>query len=171
MSVEHVNGPRKADHKELQWTGKITEKAAKYQDDLTKVSESPDYTTEDQQVRNRLSCDYFILRTTLAWRQSNLSMADYMYSKAIEQQQSLFDPRTSESLVDALYDIGSELLQQNVFDAATKWLQRSFDVLSGLDPSCLSESGGELRLAVMHSLGMRILTSRPEGETFLIYNS
>lgn len=154
IPVEHINGLRKADYKELQWAGKTMEKAVKYQDDLTKASESPDYTPEDQQARNKLSYDYFILRTTLAWRQSNLSMADYMYSKAIEQQQSLFDPRTSEGFVDALYEIGSELLQQNVFDAATKWLQRSFDVLSGLDPGCLSESGGELRLAVMHSLGM-----------------
>lgn len=164
MPVEHVNGPIKADHKELQWTGIIMEKAVKYQDDLTKASESPDYSPEDQQVRNRLSCDYFILRTTLAWRQSNLSMADYMYSKAIEQQQSLFDPRTSESFVDALYDIGSELLQQNVFDAATKWLQRSFDVLCGLDQGHLSESGVELRLAVMHSLGMCLSTSRAQRE-------
>lgn len=168
MPVEHVNIPRKADHKELQWAGIIMEKAVKYQDDLTKASESPDHTPEDQQVRNRLSCDYFILRTTLAWRQSNLSMADYMYSKAIEQQQSLFDPRASESFVDALYDIGSELLQQNVFDAATKWLQRSFDVLCGLDPGYLSESGVELRLAVMHSLGMCFSTKRAQRDPFLI---
>lgn len=154
LVVRHVNGLGKTDQKDLQWAGRAMEKAAKYQDDLAKASESPGYTPEDQQMRSRLSCDYFILRTTLAWRQSNLSMADYMYSKAVEHQKLLLDPRTSENFVDAIYEIGNELLQQNVFDAAAKWLQRAFDVLSGLDPIGLSESGGELRLAVMHSLGM-----------------
>lgn len=130
------------------------EKAAKYQGDLTKAKESSGYTTEDQQICNRLSCEYFTLRTVLAWRQSNLSMADYMYSKAEEQQQLLLDPRASGGLVDALYEIGNELLQQGAFGAAIKWLQRSFDVLSAMNPEGLSESGGEIRLAVMHSLGM-----------------
>ncbi|KAH0614706.1 uncharacterized protein H6S33_000342 [Morchella sextelata] len=151
------------DQQDVKWAWKTMERAAKYQEDLTKACDSPEFKPEDQQTRSRLSCDYFTLRTVLAWRQSNLSMADYMYSKAKEQQQSLLDPRMSENLIDALYEIGNELLQQSVFDAATKWLQRSFDVISEMDPISLSESGAELRLAVMHSLARAYLAHATEG--------
>jgi tetratricopeptide (TPR) repeat protein len=125
------------------------EKAAKYQEEISKAIDNPTQPPPDQQGQDRLSCEYYILRTVLAWRQSNSSMADYMYSKATE----LLEPRSAEKLVSALYEIGHELLQLNVFDAAIKWLQRSFEVIDGVDPVMLSPGGAELRLAVMHNLG------------------
>ncbi|KAL7275567.1 sporulation-specific protein 22 [Rhizina undulata] len=153
------------EHRELHWAGRVIEKAAVYHEEISKSANvSPAPSAEESQMHARLSSEYFILRTSLAWRQANFSMADYMYSKATEGKQLLLDPRTSESLADVLYDIGNDFLLQNAFDAATKWLQRSFDLLNNVDPVCLSESGGELRLAVTHSLVKAFIGRAVEGD-------
>lgn len=125
------------------------EKAAKYREEIYKANDSSPQPPPGQQVQDRLSCEYYSLRTVLAWRQSNYSMADYMYSKAAE----LLEPRSAEILGADLYEIGYELLQLDVFDGAIKWLQRSFEVIDGVNPLMLSPRGTGLRLAVMRNLG------------------
>ena len=79
-----------------------------------------------------------------------------MYTKVMKLLEGFLDSNISERLAELLLDIGNELLLQTVFDAALKWLRRSFEVLNKVDSICLTENGTELRLNVMHSLGMKL---------------
>lgn len=106
----------------------------------------------------KVMCEYFILRTLLAWKSGSLSMADYMYSMATENDRFLADPRLAERITEALFEIGSELLSTGSYDVAEKWLQRSFDLINRVDPSYLSESGTEMRMALTHKLGTCFLS-------------
>lgn len=81
-------------------------------------------------------------------------MADYMYSQAKDNERFLSDPRLTERMTEALFEIGSDLLSTgSQAAAAEKWLQRSFDLINMVPPSYLSESGTEMRMALTHKLG------------------
>lgn len=127
-------------------------RAAKHQG----VIQKEDALLEDA-ANVQVMCEYFILRTLLAWKSGSLSMADYMYSLATDNDRFLADPRLTERMTEALLEIGSELLSTRSYDAAEKWLQRSFDLINRVDPSYLSESGTEMRMALTHKLGTYFL--------------
>ncbi|KAI9804595.1 MAG: hypothetical protein M1833_006668 [Piccolia ochrophora] len=77
-----------------------------------------------------------------------------MFSKASIATTNL-DPATAEKLADLLYEMAVSLLQGKFYELATKWLERSNDVLVGQAQEKLSLEAGELRLSVMHALGKR----------------
>lgn len=76
-----------------------------------------------------------------------------MYSKASVTDIQL-DPATAETLADLLYEIGKELLVKKQFESATKWLERSYAVITRQDVEELRMDAGELRVSIMHSLGV-----------------
>lgn len=145
---------RLADKLQLALATKVMERAAKCEGELLKTAAAKSAAPAGgDPVPPQLLAEYFILRMVLAWRSESLSMADYMYERATEENRHLVDPKVAEHVADVLLGIGNELLGQNAVLQATKWLQRAYDTISQTDPEYLSESGGELRLSVTHSLG------------------
>lgn len=133
------------------------ERAAKCEGELLKVeaAKSASGTAEGGEplLTPQLLAEYFILRMSLAWKSESLSMAEYMYERATENNRHLVESKVAEQVADVLSKIGNELVGQSTFAQATKWLQRAYDTISGVDPEFLSEAGAELRLSVTHSLG------------------
>lgn len=140
-----------ADLEELRWAEKIIGRAAKYQGEISKMENSAAL-GEDTQV-TQILCDYFMLRTTLAWKQSSLTMADYMFNKAIESNLYLADPRLTERMAESVLEIGKDLFINRSYPVAEKWLQRAFELINKVDPAFLSESGTELKMVISHKLG------------------
>ena len=99
-----------------------------------------------------------------AWKQSNLSMAELMYNKATFSNEVLDDATASERLARVIMNIGTSLLSQNIFDSAVKWLRRSLEVLSGVNPLHISDVGTELRYTVMYNLVTGCLHNKAEGD-------
>jgi hypothetical protein len=91
----------------------------------------------------------------LSWKQKNLSMAKYMFSKAVEEvlSSTVPEPQMAEYMAGALYEIGSGLYKENSYQPAIEWLQRAFDILSKVDALYLSELGSEVRLNATQNLG------------------
>ena len=129
------------------------ERAAKCEGELLKAGAAKSVGAEEPVLAPQLLAEYFILRMALAWKSESLSMAEYMFERATEDSRHMVDPRTAEHVADVLLGIGNELLGQNAFEQATKWLQRGYDTVSQADPEYMSETGAELRLNITHSLG------------------
>ena len=89
-------------------------------------------------------------------------MAELMYNKAISVNEALDDATASERLVRVVMNIGTSLLSQNIFDSAVKWLRRSLEVLSGVNPLRVSDAGTELRYSVMYNLVTGCLHNKAE---------
>lgn len=156
------------------------EKAAKYHEDLGKVDKTQP--TEEKSVFRHLSRDYYILRMIIvrlsplfgcdilskatilskAWKQSNLSTAEYMYNQVSLALKAVESTSSSECLAKEILKIGKSFLSQNVFDVALKWLRRALDVLGGIPPACISECGTELRYSVLHSLVLGCIQHKAE---------
>lgn len=68
----------------------------------------------------------------------------------IEQEASI-----AEAFADICYDIGHAHLGEKDFPLAVKWLERALDALSKHNLGALSPDADELRLAVLHALGMQ----------------
>ncbi|KAI5791651.1 meiosis protein SPO22/ZIP4 like-domain-containing protein [Peziza echinospora] len=151
------------EHRETMiWEGKIMEKGAKYLEDLAQsIGQLP---TEDQKQYDHFSCNYFTLRMAMAWKQSNLSAAEYMFNKALTSLETDGECIASEALAQVAFEIGNGLCGQKVYDAAIKWIKRSFDILNKIDPICLSEQGSDRRFAVMHSLASACIQNKEDGD-------
>jgi len=78
-------------------------------------------------------------------------MAEHLFQKSLSSRQ-LFDPHTTESLADVLYEMGKDLLAQQQFSMAVKWLDRSYEVLGKQDLDRLSIDASELRVSIMECL-------------------
>lgn len=74
-----------------------------------------------------------------------------MYEKSISFKH-LFEPQTAESLADVFYEMGKESLRKKDFLLASKWLDRSYDVLSHQELDKLSIDANELRTSIIESL-------------------
>ncbi|KAF8469089.1 meiosis protein SPO22/ZIP4 like-domain-containing protein [Kalaharituber pfeilii] len=160
FKVALSGGKACANQNQLSWALKIMEKAAQYQQEL---GQEEAQSVEGKTILQQLSGEYFTLRMRIAWKQSNLSTAEYMYNKIMTLDQSLLEMRTFEGLAEVLFEIGDGLFLQGILDAAIKWLRRAFEVLSNQNILCLSEEGSELRFSVMHNLAKAcILNKSPE---------
>ncbi|KAH8599135.1 meiosis protein SPO22/ZIP4 like-domain-containing protein [Bisporella sp. PMI_857] len=128
---------------------KVLEKIASFEDKLKQPD--ADISAGDGEVHARLTAEYYILRTSLAWRQNQLDMAEHMFKKSMSCQQC-FDPNTAESLADVLFELGKDLLVKREYLIAVKWLERSYHVLSSQELDKLSSNASELRLSIAESL-------------------
>ena len=63
-------------------------------------------------------------------------------------------PSMAETLADLFYEIGNSMLVRGQQSLATRWLRRSYDALSLHDLEKFSHDASELRLCVLHALGM-----------------
>ncbi|KAI5818162.1 meiosis protein SPO22/ZIP4 like-domain-containing protein [Pyronema omphalodes] len=136
------------DYKELSWTSKVMDRAAQYHSCLLTTLKTLSHDAET--TVNNLACEYFTVRLALAWKQNNIPLAEYMFSKATEND--LAEVRAAEYTATTAYEIGNEMLGQKNYGMAVKWLERAHDILSRMEPLFLSEAGSELRLPVAHKL-------------------
>ena len=76
-----------------------------------------------------------------------------MYSKILIHLKWL-DPATAQDIADLLYEIGKESFRKQEHEIAVKWLERAYDVLSTQSLERLSFNAGDLRMNILHDLGM-----------------
>ncbi|KAK9785215.1 putative Meiosis protein SPO22/ZIP4 like-domain-containing protein [Seiridium cardinale] len=115
-----------------------------------------DRLSEDEQaICTKLEAEYFILRTVASWRDGRLDVAEHMYSKSESLRQRL-GPASTETLADALFEMGNDFLGKRDFSMASKWLERAYELINSQDLEQLSREAIELRLsislAIIHSL-------------------
>lgn len=67
------------------------------------------------------------------------------------------NPATAESLADLFYEIGNSMLAEGQQPLAARWLRRSYEALSLHGLESFSPDASELRLCVLHALGMLLL--------------
>ncbi|RFU28018.1 hypothetical protein B7463_g8334, partial [Scytalidium lignicola] len=134
--------------KQIDLTVKVLEKVAGYEHTL---QQSELENMLDKEVCERLSAEYFIIRTALAWQQNQLDIAEYMFKKSASYKRIL-DPDTAESLADTLYEIGKDLLIKKQYQLAAKWLDRALDIFNSQELDRLSIDSSELRISVIQSL-------------------
>lgn len=82
-----------------------------------------------------------------SWKEGRLDVAEHMYNKSESLRQQL-NPTSAESLSDALFEIGSDLLQKKDFVMAVKWLARAHEFINSLELDQLSRDAIELRLSI-----------------------
>ncbi|CCF34294.1 hypothetical protein CH063_06320, partial [Colletotrichum higginsianum] len=99
----------------------------------------------------RLDSEYYILRTALAWKEDNLTVAEFMYDKGHLDPQSL-DPSSAEKMTEVLFEMGKDLSKKGDFPMAARWLERAYNVINAQDLVHLSRDAIELRLAVCQAL-------------------
>lgn len=73
-----------------------------------------------------------------------------MFNKSITTQK-FFDPNTAESLADVLFEMGKSLLEKQQYQMAVKWLDRSYEILSGQELDRLSMDASELRISIIEA--------------------
>ncbi|KAH7398979.1 meiosis protein SPO22/ZIP4 like-domain-containing protein [Phaeosphaeria sp. MPI-PUGE-AT-0046c] len=135
--------------KELSNATKILERAAEYQDVLSKNAEGA--TCDDSAGAKDLRMQYFAVRTTLAWRQERMDTAEHMFAKC-KQLSDTPSPDTTGTLADLLYEIGKDSLNKQNYEAASTWLERAYDTLGEQEMELLSPEACELRLSTMHGI-------------------
>jgi tetratricopeptide (TPR) repeat protein len=139
---------------------KALERAAELEDKLQ--TQLPRLTPEDTDAHMKLSTEYLLLRSALAWRQGQLEVAEHMYNKTSVNGRQL-DPATAENFSDLLLKIGNDALSANNFELAVKWLARAYAVLSAQEPDKLSFEANELRITVIQSYVKALIkVERPE---------
>ncbi|KAK2055776.1 SPO22-domain-containing protein [Colletotrichum caudatum] len=99
----------------------------------------------------RLESEYYILRTALAWKEDNLTVAEFMYDKGHLEPQSL-DPDSAEKMTQVLFEMGKDLSKKGDFPMAARWLERGYNFINAQDLERLSRDTIELRLAVCQAL-------------------
>ncbi|KAF2712150.1 SPO22-domain-containing protein [Pleomassaria siparia CBS 279.74] len=134
---------------ELSSATKVLERAADYQEALTKETDGE--RVEEAQRRDRLRIEYFAVRMTLAWRQDRMDTAEHMFSKS-KQLNCPIAPSTAETLADLLFEIGKDLLKKRNYELAVRWLERSYDAIGEQELEMLGPEAGELRLSIMQSI-------------------
>ncbi|KAF2258604.1 SPO22-domain-containing protein [Lojkania enalia] len=139
------------ENNELSNATKVLERAAGYEDALSKGKEPIGEKNEEANIEQRLRVEYFAVRTALAWRQDRMDMAEHMFSKSRQLNCRLF-PSTAETLADLFYEMGEGLLRKQSYELAVRWLQRAYDVLGEQELELLSSEASELRQSTMQSL-------------------
>ncbi|KAI9677698.1 MAG: hypothetical protein M1829_002470 [Trizodia sp. TS-e1964] len=135
---------------------RVLEQAAFYDQELGIMHNRQ--TSADALLYDRLSTEYFIMRSVVAWKQLRLDFADHMYGKAAIASRSVsFPPDVVERLADMLFDIGKDLLNKCVYSGAVKWLERSHNLLLCQGMEALTNAAKELRLDILQSLVKALL--------------
>lgn len=99
-----------------------------------------------------------------AWRNGQLQLAEHLFDKAFKFQPHL-DPQSAESLADLLFEMGKQMLAQNEWELAVKWLERANDVLMGQELDKLSIDATELRTSILQSSVKALLGLQDEHST------
>jgi hypothetical protein len=97
-----------------------------------------------------MQCIDFVLQ---AWRQHSMDTAEHMYAKW-KQLGGTTTLDSAEVVGDLLYEIGKDAFAKNNYELSIKWLERAYDALSEQNLDLLSSDASELRLSIMHSIGL-----------------
>ena len=79
-----------------------------------------------------------------------------MFNK-IETHKTWLTPAAAEALADLLYEIGKDVHKNGDSYRAAKWLERAHQTLGECDMESMSADVGELRLSIMHLLGIDVV--------------
>jgi hypothetical protein len=90
-------------------------------------------------------------------------MAEHMYAKCKQLGTTLYSD-AAESVADILYEIGKQALTNCNYEAAAKWLGRSYNLLGEQNIGMLSLEASELRLCVLQGLGKSFRRRSSAGE-------
>ncbi|RDL39259.1 uncharacterized protein BP5553_03599 [Venustampulla echinocandica] len=148
------------ERKELGLAFKVLEKVGKYEDSL-KGCQS-ELGLEDGQEPERVSAEYFVLRTALAWYQKQYDIVEHMYKNCMASKRN-FDSNTAESLADVLYEMGKDLITSQQYQLSVKWLERAYEVLTTQELDRLSMDASELRISIIQSLVKALLQLKDDG--------
>jgi hypothetical protein len=85
-----------------------------------------------------------------------MDTAEHMFTKC-KHLTSTLTPTSAEALADLLYEIGKDTLTKCNYESAIRWLERAYDILGEQNLEMLSPEASELRLTIMHSIGIRSL--------------
>lgn len=93
----------------------------------------------------------YMLIHTKAWKEDRLEIGENLYAK-VEKLMVGIDTTVVESFADTLFEIGKGLASKNDFSLATKWLERSYEVINSQELEQLSRDAVELRMAIFQAL-------------------
>lgn len=93
----------------------------------------------------------YMLIHTKAWKEDRLEIGENLYAK-VEKLMVGIDTTVVESFADTLFEIGKSLASKNDFSLATKWLERSYEVINSQELEQLSRDAVELRMAIFQAL-------------------
>lgn len=145
---------------ELGLATKVLERAAVFAEDLEHPP-GKEVSEDDVALAQSLVSGYYVLRTTLAWKQSRLDIAEHMFAKA-EPGSRRLDPTSTEELADTVFEIGRGLWQERKYEVAVKWLERALDVLSSQEVQDLSMDAAALRLSILQTLFKALLAQKTD---------
>ncbi|KAI9055545.1 hypothetical protein LZ554_000492 [Drepanopeziza brunnea f. sp. 'monogermtubi'] len=145
------------ERKEYQLALKVLGRVSEYE--ATMKKHAAEQKQKEREESERLIAEYYVLRTALAWHQSQFDMAEHMFTKSTSAKQ-FFHPSTAESLADVLYEMGKDLLTKQQYPMAVKWLERASEVLDGQELDRLSVDATELRTSILQSLTRALLGLR-----------
>ncbi|KAI8934580.1 hypothetical protein NX059_008278 [Plenodomus lindquistii] len=137
---------------ELSDATKILERAAEYQDALSRTDDHEE--TEEATLVNGLRVEYFAVRMTLAWRQDRLDTAEHMFAKCNQLKADL-PCHLAEVLADLMYEIGRDALAKRNYEVSVRWMERTYDTIGERHVESLNPETGELRLSTMQSIAVQ----------------
>ncbi|KAI5885045.1 uncharacterized protein SCHCODRAFT_02594205 [Schizophyllum commune H4-8] len=134
----------------------ILTSAAKFEE-LLRFAEDPD--GQQKQSKAAATAIYFTSRMETAWREGNLTLAEYMSRKITDEDRlSKLPNYVRERLAFKLYDIGKTVLKDQVgaedgkASLAIVWLQKAFSIADQLEgPSTAAIA--DLKISVLRTLG------------------
>lgn len=85
-----------------------------------------------------------------------MDTAEHLWTKS-RQLDCAPNASTIENIADLLYEMGKDLLGKRNYELAVKWLERAYDVLGERNLEDLGPEIGELRLSIMHNIGLYYL--------------
>ncbi|KAI3394550.1 hypothetical protein diail_2541 [Diaporthe ilicicola] len=139
----------------------VLQKAADYHCRLQNPSRTME--PEDAAQFIETEAEWTVLRIALAWRDSQLDVAEHLFSQANDLLNQV-KPASSENIIDVYFQIGHGMLMKEDFPMAEKWLQRAWDAINGQRLEELPRDVVELRMAILQSL-VTVLMSLPTSES------
>jgi hypothetical protein len=82
-----------------------------------------------------------------------MDTAEHMFAKCKKLTDAL-TPDSAETLADLLFEMGKDSLTNQNYEVAIRWLERAYDILGEQDMEMLSPEASELRLSIIHSIGV-----------------
>ncbi|OBT96970.1 hypothetical protein VE01_05545 [Pseudogymnoascus verrucosus] len=149
------------DAKRLDFALKVLEKAAVYEGQLSMHDGTVKSSLEKSETYSQLQSEYYVVRTTLAWRQDKVEVAEHMYKKAALSDNTL-DPDTAESLGDLLYEMGRDFFKKKQHELADKWLERASRIITGQEIDRLSTDATNLQTSIIQARVQALLAIERE---------
>ncbi|KAH6905889.1 meiosis protein SPO22/ZIP4 like-domain-containing protein [Coprinopsis sp. MPI-PUGE-AT-0042] len=133
--------------------GSVLTTAAKFEEMLRNACTSDDV---HQRPVASATAMYLCSRMELAWKEGNLTLAEFMSKKIVEDAQrvSLLSMQVRKYLAVKLHNVGKSLLSDSAKKPsdAVEWLQRAFTLLDKLPEDALGTGIVELKISILRTL-------------------